>query len=245
MISVICVCNDQEILRESLLKSLGVQDAEHEFIEVENIDGRYSSAASALNAGAREASGDYLVFAHQDVVLGSNDFLTKARALMDSLPDVGIAGVAGRLDHRGVFTNITHGNPPSHAGHIRMERPEIVQSVDECLFIIPRSVFERLRFDERTCDDWHLYAVDYSLSVRKLGLNAYALPLGAHHLSSGQSMSKMYYRTLAKVAKKHKKDYPWLHTALGSWRTGIPIWLQLLSIRTKRRLRRRGGEQHG
>jgi len=241
MMSVICVYNDRDILEGALLRSLRDQSAEHEFIGVDNTDGKYSSASSALNDGARRAGGDYLVFSHQDIVMGGHDFLSKAAALMASLTDVGIAGVAGRRDSTGVFTNITHGDPPTHAGHIRIDRPEIVQTVDECLFIIPRSVFQRLQFDERTCDDWHLYAVDFALSASRLGLRAYVLPLEAHHLSSGQSMSKKYYRTLSRVARKHSDAYPWIHTSLGSWRTRIPIWLQLMSIRTKRRLRRGGG----
>lgn len=241
MLSVICVCNDRRILEGSLLRSLKEQSAEHEFIEIDNTAGRYKSAASALNEGADRARGDLLVFAHQDVILGGRDFLAKAAALMASLPDVGIAGVAGRLDGRGVFTNITHGDPPSHAGHIRLERPELVQTVDECLFIIPRPMFQKLRFDERTCGDWHLYAVDFALSAARLGFKAYALPLEAHHLSSGRSISKMYYRTLSKVARKHRDQYPWIHTSLGSWRTRVPVSLQLLSIRAKQRLRRGGG----
>jgi len=242
LISVICVSNNPKILQEDLVASLGKQSAEHEFIQVDNRDGKHRSAASAMNAAGKKGKGKYLMFVHQDIVLGADDFLWMAERFLDSLPNVGIAGVAGRLDARGVLTNITHGDPPTHAGHIRIEKPEIVQTVDECLFFVPRIVFEEMQFDDRTCDDWHLYAVDYALSVKRLGLEVYVLPLVGHHRSGGASMSRMYHRTLAKVARKHRKEFPWIHTSLGSWRTGIPISLQLLSINTKRRLRgtRRG-----
>ncbi|MEM3049391.1 MAG: glycosyltransferase [Thermoplasmata archaeon] len=245
MISVICVCNDEDILRANLLRSLSNQDLEYEFIKVDNTSGEYTSAATGLNEGAAKAMGDLLMFAHQDIVLGGSDFLRKVSSLMSVLPRVGIAGVAGRFDRKGVLTNITHGDPPVPAGHIRIDKPEPVQTVDECLFVIPRTVFEQLKFDDGVCDDWHLYAVDYSLSVKRLGFEAYVLPLEAHHQSKGKSMTKRYYRTLSRVARKHAREHPWIHTSLGSWRTRIPISLQLLSIRTKRRLRGEGGRNGG
>lgn len=239
MISVICVSNNERILRENLLASLSRQSAKYELINVENLDGKYRSAAKALNSGAEKATGKHMMFVHQDVVLKSDDFLEKAEKFMDSIPNIGIGGVAGRMDERGVLTNMTHGSPPKHAGHLRIDKPERVQTVDECLFIIPKTVFDTLKLDEEVCDDWHLYSVDYSLGAAKLGLEAYVLPLDLYHVSSGASMSKTYHRTLSKVAKKHKKETRWIHTSLGSWRTHIPISLQLLSIRTKRRFRRK------
>jgi GT2 family glycosyltransferase len=243
MISVICVSNDVEILAECLSDSLATQNTEFEFIEVNNLDGKYKSAASGLNKGAEGAKGKYLMFVHQDVHMLSSSTLEDIERMLDALPDVGIAGVAGRRDHMGVITNITHGEPPKHAGHMRLERPEKVQTVDECLFVVPRSIFDTLKFDEQTCFDWHLYAVDYSLSVKKLGKEVYVLPVDIHHESGGASMSKMYHRTLEGIRHKHRRDYPWIHTSLGSWRTNYPVWLQLFSIRTKRRLRRISGEQ--
>jgi hypothetical protein len=242
MISVICVSNDAEILQECLSDSLATQNTEFEFINMDNLDGKYTSAASSLNKGAEGAKGKYLMFVHQDVNMLSSNTLEDIERMMDALPDAGIAGVAGRRDHLGVITNITHGEPPKPAGNIRLDKPEKVQTVDECLFVVPRSVFDALRFDERTCFDWHLYAVDYSLCVEKLGTKAYVLPVEIHHESGGASMSKMYHKTLERIRNKHRKDYPWIYTSLGSWRTNYPIWLQLLSIRTKRRLRRVSGK---
>lgn len=66
MIPVICVSNDKKILKTSLLAGLSKQTAAHEFINVENWDGRFSSAAKALNHGGKDAKGKYLMFVHQD-----------------------------------------------------------------------------------------------------------------------------------------------------------------------------------
>lgn len=42
-----------------------------------------------------------------------------------------------------------------------------------------------MQFDEAVCDGWHLYAVDYCLSVAELGFGIYAIPKSVHHLSKG------------------------------------------------------------
>lgn len=69
--------------------------------------------------------------------------------------------MAGIKNSLGVMTNIKHGNPPALAGNIQIERPEKVQTLDECLVIIVKKTFDKLQFDELVCDDWHLYAVNY------------------------------------------------------------------------------------
>jgi hypothetical protein len=66
MISVICVSNDKKVLKTSLLAGLSKQTTAYEFINVENRDGRFSSAAKALNHGGKDAKGKHLMFVHQD-----------------------------------------------------------------------------------------------------------------------------------------------------------------------------------
>jgi hypothetical protein len=164
------------------------------------------------------------MFVHQDVDLISETWLMKAKKLLDKLPKLGIAGVAGKNSIKGIFTNIKHGTPPHPAGEIHLENPIEVQTLDECLIIIPKSVFQYLKFDEKTCSDWHLYAVDYSLDVQKRGLKAYVIPLPIYHRSIGQ-LSEGYFMTLRKILKKHK-DFKWVHTTMGDWYTRAPVALQ-------------------
>jgi len=244
MISLICVSNDEKVLRTCLLATLPSQDTQYEFINVDNRDGRFSSAAKALNHGGKNANGKYLMFVHQDITLLSDDVLREAERMMDSLPNAGVAGVAGKADDSGVMSNITHGDPPTPAGAKKIERPEKVQTVDECVVMVPRTVFESLKFDEKTCDSWHLYAADYSLSALKRGLEVYVLPLNVHHYPAGRypytnsltGMPEKYHKTLRRILRKHKKDFPRIHTSMGSWSTRWPLRLQLYAVR--RRLRR-------
>jgi len=74
-----------------------------------------------------------------------------------------------------------------------------------------------------------LYAVDYALSVKKLGLDAYALPAQIYHISAGASMSGEYYATLEKLLKKHR-GAGWIYTTCGFWNALIPVGLQRIRI---------------
>ncbi len=218
MISIICVYNDKHVLEEYLLKGLNLQTKRFELILIDNTKGVFKSAAQALNQGAQKAKGEYILFAHQDIIFESSSWLNDAETYMCSLPQLGIAGIAGKRNVQHLITNITQGNPPRSAGNYKIDVPMRTQTLDECLAIIPRSIFNMQKFDENVCDDWHLYVVDYCLSVNKLGHNAYILPLYAYHKSIGR-ITPSYYSTLKKLAKKHKKEYNWIYTTMGVWNT--------------------------
>ena len=110
----------------------------------------------------------------------------------------------------------------------------VVQTLDELLLIIPVKVFEQIRFDEKVCDNWHLYGVDYSLAAAKKGYEACVLPHPVFHLA----ISKMgrYYQTLTALTRKHQ-DVRVINTTLGVWFTR-PGLLKL-SLGLSRRLNRK------
>ena len=164
MISIVCVYNKEQVFTDNLRKSVECQSAKHELIPVNNTNNRYKSAAEALNDGGRRATGEYIMFVHQDVRFDSPAWLGEVEQMLDSIPGMGIAGVAGVKDEHGVISNIDHCIPPKPAGNIRIDKPVKVQTLDECLVIVPAPVFNEMQFDENVCDNWHLYAVDYSLS---------------------------------------------------------------------------------
>ncbi len=237
MISIICVYNNKNILENYLLKSLKNQTVKFEFIGIDNTKGQFKSAAEALNYGGGQAKGEYLMFVHQDVDLSSNTWLEEVKKILDKLSNLGIAGIAGKSEDEGeVITNIKHDNPPRLAGKIQIKKPTKVQTVDECLMIIPKSVFNKLRFDEDTCDNWHLYAVDYCLSVKRLGFDSYVMPIFVYHKSSGYSMSEKYFVTLKKVLKKHKSCYNKIYTTMGDWSTRYPLNIKIIYLWIRRKV---------
>jgi len=237
--SIICAYNNKEILEKFLHSSLEKQTQKYQLILLDNAKNQFKSAAEALNFGAKKAREKYLMFVHQDVRLEDKNWLAKAAQFLEGLKDLGIAGVAGMSengkDNKSRGRNvIKHGEPPAPwSWGNPIKEPEVVQTLDECLLIIPRRVFDKLQFDEETCNDWHLYGVDYCLGVKKMGFSPYVLPLSIYHQSAGSSFSERYYDTLRKLLIKHKDKYKRIYTTMGSWYTFLPIWLQLFLKKTK------------
>lgn len=238
MISVVCVYNNEKILNDYLLKSMKNQTVDYEPILLDNTKGKFKSAAEALNHGGRGAKGNYIMFVHQDVDLCSNTWLEDVEKMLDSIPNLGIAGVAGKIDETGVMTNIKNGNPPILAGKFQINKPTKVQTLDECLIIIPKSLFNVLQFDDKVCNDWHLYGVDYCLSAKKMGFEVYVIPMNIYHLSTGTtnksslqvilalgSLPGGYYKTMKKLLNKHKNSKQ-IYTTCGNWNTSWPLIFQ-------------------
>lgn len=237
MISIVCIYNNRQILSDYLLKSLKNQTVKFEFIKLNNTKGQFKSAAEALNYGGKKAKGKYLMFVHQDVDLYSNTWLEEVEKILDKLSKLGIAGVAGRSkDEDSVITQIKHGNPPRFVGKMQIKKPYEVQTLDECLVIIPKTIFSTLQFDENVCDNWHLYAVDYCLSVKRLGFDSYVLPIFIYHKSPGYSISGKYFASLKKVLKKHKSYYGKIYTTVGGWSTKYPVNLKRIYLWTKKKI---------
>ncbi|GAB6056377.1 glycosyltransferase [Methanobacterium movens] len=226
MISVICVYNNKKILDDYLLKSLDLQNVDYELILIKNTNQKFKSAAEALNYGGKKAEGNLLMFVHQDFEL-EIDSLELIDQYLNSLENVGIAGVAGKYNKQ-LVSKIRTGVPPELPGEIAFEKPLKVQTLDECITIIPQSIFKKIQFDEITCDNWHLYATDYCLSVKSWGYDVYVIPLEGYHVSPGYSFSgDLYYSTLKKLVKKHKGNYKWIYTTTGSWSTVYPLFMQI------------------
>lgn len=225
MMSIICVYNNKNILENNLIKSLNMQNQEYELILVDNRDKKFNSASSALNYGAEKARGEYFVFAHQDIYFSQKDWLKKTYSQLKSLENVGIAGVAGKSGDSIVRSNIKHGTNLDEVSPFKIKTPLIASTLDECLFIVPKEVFDSNYLDEKNCDNWHLYAVDYVYSIKEKGFEAYLLPSDLEHRSKGASMSEGYYDTLSKLQKKFFKR-GLIRTCMGDWFTFVPISIQ-------------------
>ena len=144
-----------------------------------------------------------------------------------------MVGVARKRD-RLTISNIEHGHPPKLAGIHQLNSPQNVQTVDECLAIIPRKLFNNYKFDEEVCRGWHLYVVDCCLTLKREGYQVYVIPNYCYHLSAGYSFSEDYYKTVKKLIEKHADNYKWIYTTTGNWHTGYPLSLQILNDKTYR-----------
>ena len=94
-ISVICVYNNEESFNSQLLYTLKKQKIDYELIAIDNRNHRFSSAAAALNYGARKSKGDVLIFSHQDIYLKTGNELEKLAEVISKEPIGTIVGTQG------------------------------------------------------------------------------------------------------------------------------------------------------
>jgi hypothetical protein len=176
-----------------------------------------------LNYGSRLANpeSEYLVFVHQDFKFLSPDCLSKFIATMKDIPYLGIAGVAGPIQHqkRGAVSSITHTKYGLKAWNQFCTNPTCVFTLDECFVAIPTKIFNRYKFDEVLCDSWHLYTNEYSIRMNYLNYYVYVLPMNAQHVCKWKTLDKTYFSSLSKIVAKYKDCYQVLYTSCGYWKT--------------------------
>ena len=231
MISVVSIINNHDVAKNYLLKGLNRQTAKYELLLKDNTNSVYASGSQANNLASLEATGDYLMFIHQDVLLSSKNALKQVEDWLSSLSKVGLAGIVGMIKPKfinqyeayaryllllrlGLLNlwflrygrgNNLHGLTLSPWGGRFIKDPVCVQTVDEFCLVVPTKIFEQSKFDEVTCSDWHLFGTDFALTITRKGYNVYVLPISVNHRSQG-TISIQYVRTLAKVLDKHQDE---------------------------------------
>lgn len=211
MLSVICVYNDREVLETHLLASLRAQTAPHDLVLVDNRESRFAGAAGALNWGAARAEGRFLVFAHQDIVLLSTDWLARAEQLLGDLGEAGWTGVAG-CTRTGRHVGILR-DRAAVWGEV-FDRPLEVQTLDECLLIRRREQTGGAYFDEGV-PGWHAYGVEACCAALERGERNYVLPLPVWHDSKAINVAGIE-QAYAYVWRKHGESLRRIYTMCGT-----------------------------
>jgi len=214
-ISIVCVYNDlavrQECLDRTVHKYINSRDSDTviEYIPVNNIHGTYPSAGSALNYGASIAKNDIIVFVHQDVLLHSVEAVIEAADHMEQ-ENFGVLGAIG-VQSRGRIVgsirdrSVLLGDP--------VTQPTDVDSVDELLFMVPRSLIIREPLAESPDLAWHAYAVEYGLRVRRRGLRVGVAHIPVTHNSLTSNLARLDVAHAA-VAAQYRDMLP-VHTTCG------------------------------
>jgi len=223
-LSIVCVYNNPAVRAQCLDRSITLlrdDTPDVEYLPVDNVNGTYPSAGAALNHGVSLARNDFVVFVHQDVFLHSLTALKEAAAAMQSggfglLGAVGIrpdGRITGRVRDRVVLLGD------------RAVRPAEVDSVDEVLFMAPRSQLLREPLTESGDMAWHAYGVEYGLRVRKLGLRTGVADMPLTHNSLSTNVDRLDVAHQA-VAAGYPDLLP-VRTTCGviSVKTGGRVWL--------------------
>ena len=208
-VSVICVYNKTNVFENLLKKSLKRQFLQAELIAVDNTKRRYSSAAKALNYGASVATGNVLVFVHQDVSFETPDALAEiVRIFCSNSGEGDIGGIVGAAFDENGNKCIVAGSKVNFLGEPEGEKGfaddfRYAETIDELLIIMTAETYKLHPFDNKTCRGWHYYAVEQCLNARKNKKKVLAINAGIKHLSTGVFDDKFYWAEY-RVARKYK-----------------------------------------
>ncbi len=158
------------------------------------------SLAEAYNRAAERASGDVLIFSHDDIDLVGSDFAPRLIAHLDRYDGVGVAG-ASRVSaprwtdagQRAIHGHILHPAPAGRRGVLLMalgfQQPvcENIRVLDGAFIAVHRHVWEAQRFDADRFDGFHLYDLDFTWRASGAGARlAVAADLLLFHASLGK-----------------------------------------------------------
>lgn len=219
--SIICCYNDKKILGEFLEAGLDEQTTgDFERVFVDNRDMKHASAPAALHEGAKQASGEYYLFAHQDTRLPP-EYLEKAGGYLDAEDRVGIAGAVGARPGENTAVediNVIEVGDDRRLREdaIAIDEPADVHSLDELLFIIPADVYTAHPLSDLACGGWFLYGAEYCMLARQNGLRAITLPLPVWHKDGGLERDWRNYLALLKISHRYP-EYDRVYAPQQEW----------------------------
>jgi GT2 family glycosyltransferase len=142
-----------------------------EMIPVNNWDNRFSVTRS-LNLAAGLATGEYIVYCHQDILL-CQSWMKQVVGTIEKIEYPESIGIIG-------FEGIQDGGTPWSCKNVKQGHVQRVQTLDELCLITPR---RSLSFDESF--HFHYYGADICMEAEKQGFVNYLIGVPTHHLSGG------------------------------------------------------------
>lgn len=225
---IITVFNNIELYEQMKASVLETKnDVFVEFYGIDNTTNKYSSAASAYNEAIKNICNedDILLFCHQDLIFKSNT-INMFYNLCTSDANT-VFGAAGATECKRYY------NKPKKKVRVvttindlsEMEKSEIIEvfTIDELLIVGKAKIFKDIMFDEKTCDDWHLYVADFCLQCHIKGYGVKVLGCDLIHLSAG-IINKAFRRAEKRLARKYAGVYPIINYTCGSAYTNCILY---------------------
>lgn len=180
------------------------------------------SLAGAYNAAMQRATGDILIFSHDDILILDNQFANK---IVDRLKDydlLGFAGTSRLID--GVWSSA--GQPHIHGviSHAKTGSPRLtldifgvgqwpvvdgIQAMDGVCLITRRDVAEKIGFDALRFDGFHHYDADFSFAAHLTGFRlGVCCDIPLIHESSGVFGSDDHQKYEARFRDKYRDVLP-------------------------------------
>ena len=221
-VTIVCCYNDEKMYQD-FVSTVKAQSVPCEIIGIDNRGNRaFTSCASAYNSVIDRVRTKFVVYSHQDILLEEPESMGKFVSYLGKTGHDDILGVAGsRFDSPSGFSNIAHRN--SQTGEIvhgPSSFPECgmieCDTVDECFFGGHTEHFRENPFDEKVCDNWHLYAAESCLNTKtSRGGKVYVCDVYLFHRSSGR-ISPEFQWGFYKLCRKYASHYPFIKTTCGA-----------------------------
>jgi hypothetical protein len=174
MISIIICSVDQRKFRaiaENYLRLLG--DEPFELIGVH--DAR--SMCEGYNRGIRRATGDIVIFCHDDIEILAADFKDRLKGHLRRFDLIGVAGTTKLIKPLWpvagppyIYGQIAHVNAQEKCFDVYIfgtptRSVSGIQALDGVFLAATRRVLDTVTFDERTFNGFHLYDLDFSFAA--------------------------------------------------------------------------------
>ena len=216
-VTFLCCYNNENELNCMLLPSFSkLNQGSCNLILINSKERGYRSAAQAYNRTIEQHKselGDILVFCHQDIAFDNTSFLNNIITELSHDPRQ-ILGFAGMRDDGHVVSNLKYHESQKFITWNQLKEKTRVAAVDECCFALTKDLFHTLRFDEKVCNHWHLYAVELCYSARRNGIPSYVLPSEVYHKKNGDEglyCDKHFLATMWRLIRKYNKEHRCIH----------------------------------
>lgn len=223
MISII-ICNRQSELDPTLAHSIHTTvGVEYEIVTIDNSTGRYS-IFEAYNEGVARAKGDILCFMHDDICFRSNCWGKTVEESFANNAQMGALGVAGghfmpncpcswstcKTTSFHVWQTNRDGSTTEYGctDYSNGKRLVEVACLDGLWMCIRRSLFDTIRFDDKTFSGFHCYDSDICMQVLSASYSVnVTFDIDIQHHSNG-ACNQQYYDNLELWHKKWHSHLP-------------------------------------
>ncbi len=224
MLSIIICHRNIELLNQVKQNIAATCGVPYELIIIDNTKNEYS-IFSAYNEGVKRAKYQLLCFTHEDIHHHLNNWGVNVVKHFDD-GNIGMIGVSGGtiqshipsswwynhyiaaaavnviMAHTKEKKKFLHYNNPGN----NTTKAKVVV-IDGLWFCMRRSLFTKIRFDDKTFDGFHVYDVDISLQANQYSGNYVVFNILIEHIWAG-TINKKYYYDLIKLSKKWQSYLP-------------------------------------
>lgn len=223
MISIV-VCSINPAFVEQLKKNIdSTIQVEYEMLVWDN-RGINKGICEVYNIMAGKAKFEIICFLHEDIVFKTENWGTILQEIFETMPGVGLIGVAGSKYKSKAFSgwytgidkydcaNIIH---EIHTEEQRILLPnpvknewEEVVDLDGVFLCCRKSIWEKIKFNQEDIKGFHFYDLDFSLRASKISKVIVTYNVLIKHITQGGDFGNYWMLEAIKFHQKNNFELP-------------------------------------